>query len=226
MTRSEAIKFVILRSIGNFLVLLTLYGFAATFGPVLYHEAVFQVNKARGIQYTVAQTQDEAREVSKNFGDVLASQREVLIPQDTTFGIVIPKIGANAKIFPNVDPTDEKQFLPILKQGVAHAKGTVFPGMNGNIYLFAHSTDTWWSVGRYNAVFYLLKELSVGDDVVVFFKNKRYDYKVSESLIADPSDVSFLINSQRGPQKLILQTCWPPGTAWKRLFIIATPKNQ
>ncbi|MBI2034310.1 MAG: sortase [Candidatus Levybacteria bacterium] len=226
MTRSEAIKFVILRSIGNFLVLLTLYVFAATFGPVLYHEAVFQVNKARGIQYTVAQTQDEAREVSKNFGDVLASQREVLIPQDTTFGIVIPKIGANAKIFPNVDPTDEKQFLPILKQGVAHAKGTVFPGMDGNIYLFAHSTDTWWSVGRYNAVFYLLKELSVGDDVVVFFKNKRYDYKVSESFIAEPSDVSFLINSQRGPQKLILQTCWPPGTAWKRLFIIATPKNQ
>jgi hypothetical protein len=40
--------------------------------------------------------------------------------------------------------------------GVAHAKGTVFPH-KGNIYLFAHSTDNWWNVGRYNAVFYLLK---------------------------------------------------------------------
>ena len=224
MTQSEAIKFVVLRSIGNFLVLLTLYGFAATFGPVLYHEVVFQVTKAAGIRYTVAQTQDEAKEVSKNFGDVLASQTEVLIPQDTAFGIVIPRIGANAKVFPNVDPTDEKQFLPVLKHGVAHAKGTVFPGMDGNVYLFAHSTDNWWSVGRYNAVFYLLKELSAGDDVVVFFNNKRYNYTVSELMIADPNEVSFLTKSQEGPQRLILQTCWPPGTTWKRLFVVAVPK--
>jgi len=43
--------------------------------------------------------------------------------------------------------------LPILQKGIAHAQGSVFPGMQGNIYLFAHSTDNWWNVGRYNAVF-------------------------------------------------------------------------
>ncbi len=226
MTRSEAIKFVILRSIGNFLVLLTIYGFVATFGPALYHEVVFQVNQARGVRYTVAAPSVQNQEVTRSLGDVLSSHKAtLLVPTDTMFSIVIPKIGANAKVFPNIDPADEKQFLPVLKQGVAHAKGTVFPGMQGNIYLFAHSTDNWWSVGRYNAVFYLLKDLSVGDDVVVFFNNKRYDYTVSESIIADPDDVRLLIKSQGGPQQLILQTCWPPGTAWKRLFVIALPKS-
>lgn len=224
MTKSETIKFLILRSIGNFLVLLTLYGFVATFGPVLYHEVVYQLNKARGVRYTVAQSIPKTQEVSKGFGDILAAQAEVLIPVDTTFGVVIPRIGANAKVFPNVDPTDEKQFLPVLKQGVAHAKGTVFPGMKGNTYLFAHSSDNWWNVGRYNVVFYLLKELSPGDEVVIFFHNKRYNYTVSESFISDPTDVSFLVKSQEGPERLILQTCWPPGTVWKRLFIIAEPK--
>src|SRR5438132_1027411 len=87
----------------------------------------------------------------------------------------------SGKIYPNVDPANPDAFLPILKQGVAHAKGTVFPGMQGNIYLFAHSADNWWDVGRYNAVFYLLKDLQKGDEVVIFFENVRYEYVVTET---------------------------------------------
>jgi len=26
-------------------------------------------------------------------------------------------------------------------------------------------------------------------------------------------------------ERVILQTCWPPGTAWKRLLVFATPKK-
>ncbi|MCL5432816.1 MAG: sortase, partial [Patescibacteria group bacterium] len=121
--------------------------------------------------------------------------------------------------------SNEKEFLEILQKGVAHAKGTVFPGDLGNIYLFAHSTDNFWDVGRYNAVFYLLKDLAKGDDVVVFFQDRRHNYVVSETIIADPQDVSYLVNGQEtGEEKLILQTCWPPGTTWKRLIVIARPK--
>jgi LPXTG-site transpeptidase (sortase) family protein len=138
---------------------------------------------------------------------------------------VIPKIGATSKVIANVDPSSEKLFLPFLKEGVAHAQGSVFPGMKGNIYLFAHSTDNFWDVGRYNAVFYLLKDLNKGDEVIVFFNNVRHNYVVYDTKVVSASEVSYLVDSQKAEKEtLILQTCWPPGTTWKRLLVFARPK--
>ena len=241
MTRREAIKFIVIRSIGNFLVLFAIYGVVATFGPALYFEIQYQVIKARGITYTVetpkqaavaqtlplTDTQNTAPRTGPGFSSVLAgSTEQVLVPPDTNFSVVIPKIGATAKVYPNVDPNDPQIYLPILLKGVAQAKGTVFPGLPGTVYLFAHSTDNWWDVGRYNAVFYLLKDLKPGDDIIVFFEGKRYDYIVDHSVIGDASDVSYIINSHATPQQLVLQTCWPPGTSWKRIFVVAYPKQS
>ena len=51
---------------------------------------------------------------------------------------------------------NKNEFLPVLRKGIAHAKGTALPNeTNGNVYLFAHSTDSLLNVGRYNAVFTL-----------------------------------------------------------------------
>lgn len=235
MTKREMTKFLALRTVGNFLVLFSLYGVVATFGPALYYEASFRLIQARGVKYTVsaatpAQTTAEPKQpkeaVQPGFGAVLAgSTQQTLTPPDPNFSLIIPKLGATAKIFPNVDATKEEEFLPVLQQGIAHAKGTVFPGMQGNIYLFAHSTDNWWNVGRYNAVFYLLKDLQPGDEVILFFENRRHEYVVKESVIADPTEVSYLTNAQGGEETVIMQTCYPPGTTWKRLFVKAVPKK-
>jgi len=233
MTRNEKLKFLLVRSLGNFLLLLSIYGAGATFGPALFLEVQFQIAKARGIEYPIAKPspifspeQPEQQPVIPGFGDIIAGAKEqVLIPPDPHFSLVIPKIGAATKVWPNVDSLDEKDFLPKLQSGVAHAKGTVFPGMQGNIYLFAHSTDNFWNVGRYNAIFYLLKELKPGDPISVYFEDRRYNYVVDHSVVKDPSDVDLLVKSQEpGKEQLILQTCWPPGTTWKRLFVIASPQ--
>lgn len=243
MTTREKVNFIIMRTLGNFLLFFSLYGVAATFGPALYFEGQYRIAQARGIEYTVSDPIAKVEEVeptgqpaitpaptiipdSPGFGAVLAGEQEqILVPPDTQFSIVIPKIGATSKVHPNVDPLDENEFLPRLQTGVAHAKGTVFPGMHGNTYLFAHSTDNFWNVGRYNAVFYLIKELKPGDEIIVFFEDRRYNYKVERTEIKDASDVELLTQSQRpGKEQLILQTCWPPGTTWKRLFVIATPQ--
>src|SRR3989344_7600438 len=164
MQKKEVIKFLIFRSVGNFLILFALYGVIATFGPALYYEASFRISQIRGIKYTVAAESEtsplgELLKKQRNQGGGLASvltgpKEQILRPIDTEFNILIPKIGANAKVFPNIDPSDENAFLPVLREGVAHYRGTVFPGMAGNIYLFAHSTDNFWDVGRYNAIFY------------------------------------------------------------------------
>lgn len=240
MTKAEITRFLILRSIGNFLVLFALYGVIATFGPALYFETQYHYDQLRNIHYQIAinlpiptvhpsQNAEEANSTpipTPAFSKLTNSQNvKILIPKSTEFGIVIPKIGANAPVFANVDATNENEFLPILKKGVAHAKGSVFPGMKGNIYLFAHSTDNFWDVGRYNAVFYLLKDMSIGDQIVIFFQNKRYNYTVINTKIVDPTDVSDLVNAQNSAsQRLILQTCWPPGTTWKRLLVTAAPQ--
>ena len=239
MTRGEIIRFLILRSIGNFLVLFAIFGVLATFGPALYYEVSFKIVQARGIKYTVSDTQTSplgeilkkqkknviSEGLSGGFAQVLAGPKEqILIPKDTDFSILIPRLGTSTKVFPNVDPSNQNEFLPILQQGVAHAKGTVFPGMQGNIYFFAHSTDNFWDVGRYNAVFYLLKDLKPGDDIIVFFENQRHNYVVTESKIVDPQDVSFITQAKTGKEQVILQTCWPPGTTWKRLLVFAKPK--
>lgn len=235
MSRNEKIRFLIFRSLGNFLLLISLYGVVATFGPVITQEVRVRVEKAKGVKYVVKAkdqlTSIDTPKVQLNtpgaLSALLTTQKEyILIPQDPLFSILIPKIGASAAVIPNVDPNDEQAFRRALQYGVAHARGTVFPGLNGNTYLFAHSTDSWWNVGRYNAVFYLLKDLEKGDDVIVFFENRRYNYKVTEKYIADPSDVSLLVNNRGYEQKLILQTCWPPGTTWKRLFVIAKPSSS
>lgn len=224
MTRHEAVKFVVIRTTGNFLLFMSLYGVVMTFGPALTQEAKFQIAKFRGVNYEIATDVAPKQGTSNTFGEVLAgSTEQVLVPEDPNFSVVIPKIGASARVFANIDPNNESEFLEKLTEGVAHAKGTVFPGMKGTTYLFAHSTDNWWNVGRYNAVFYLLKELSVGDEVAVFFEGKRYNYEVTDSIITDAEDTDLLVNSRGEEEKLVLQTCWPPGTTWKRLFVVAKP---
>jgi hypothetical protein len=53
MTFAEGMKFVTLRTLGNFLVLLSLYGVGATFGPALYYEVQFHVMQVRGVHFTI-----------------------------------------------------------------------------------------------------------------------------------------------------------------------------
>lgn len=242
MSRSEIIRYLVLRSIGNFLLLFAIFGVLATFGPALYYEVSFRVDQYRGVTYTVEDPstvknptsplgrllEKEGKrpsQASSAFGALLnGKKQQIIVPKDTSFTIVIPKINANANVIPNVDPTNEDEFLEALSHGIAHAKGSVFPGQKGNTYVFAHSTDNWWNVGRYNAIFYLLKDLSIGDKVIVYFQNIRYNYTVTDTKIVDPTDVSYLVDAQKAPEEtLIMQTCWPPGTTWKRLLVFAKP---
>lgn len=234
----EIIKFLILRTLGNFLILFTIFGITATFGPALYFEGRYQLTKALNVKYSASSqeevTPSEFSKILANgrkiktqpdlFNEVLGGKREeILYPQDPSFSVIIPKIGANEKITPNVDPDNEQEYLEVLSHSIAHAKGTAFPGIDGTTYLFAHSTDNFWDVGRYNAVFYLLNKMENGDDVVLFFGGKRYNYKVYDTKIVDSSDTHFIDGALGQGERVILQTCWPPGTAWKRLLIFAKP---
>lgn len=236
--RYDIVKYLIIRTISNFLILLTLFGLVFTFGPALYYEIEYRAGKIFGVEY-VLEEDLSARELSgfgriledleRNpggrenvFGAIVAGKRkQIILPKDAQFSVVIPKIGANSNVVANVDPSNEDEYLRALGKGVAHAKGTSFPGLGGTTYLFAHSADNFWNVGQYNAVFYLINKLVPGDEINIFFQETRYKYLVDRTEIVDPNQVEF-ITSQRGQgEELILQTCYPPGTTWKRLLVFA-----
>jgi len=196
----------LLKKGGNFFLAISLIGLIFTLGPLLKSEISYQLKKGVKRSY---------------FGELLKkspSSLSVSAP-DPYFSLVIPKIEARAKILPNIDASKPKEYLSVLKRGVAHAKGTVFPGMKGTIFLFAHSTDSPWNIIRYNAVFYLLRELEVGDEIIIFFLGKRFNYKVVEKKIVEPHYTEFF--GQKEEEVLVLQTCWPPGTTQKALLIFA-----
>jgi LPXTG-site transpeptidase (sortase) family protein len=139
------------------------------------------------------------------------------------FSIKIPKIGAFAKVETNVSPFDKKEYLPILEQDlVAHAKNTSLPGQKDRtMYLFAHSTSQGVQMVRKNSVFYLLGELMENDPIFINYNGKVYGYRVYSQKIVDANEIEYLNYQENGKEILILQTCWPLGTDWKRLLIFA-----
>ena len=214
-------KVLLVRTIGNFLVLGSIVAMVFTFWPVVSAFGKNAYDKAKGKKYEAA----AAVSATQSFGSLLGKpdpNLKVLVPKDPNFSIIVEKIGADAPVIANVDASNKEIYMAALKRGVAHALGTSFPGQAGVTYLFAHSTDTIFNVPRFNAVFYLLKDLKPQDRIVIFFSGKRYDYLVTESKITEPEDVSyFTLKTQE--QILVLQTCYPPGTTWKRLLVIAKP---
>ena len=165
--------------------------------------------------------------VTGGFADLSANQESLIVPVSSEFGLIIPKIFANVAVTPDVNPADPKIYQDVLRQagGVAHAAGSALPDEDGTIYIFGHSTDADINVARYNAVFYLLRKLEPGDLIQVYFQGQEYRYQVIAKKTVDPTDIAD-ITSVTGQRRLVLQTCWPPGTTWKRLLIIAEPETS
>lgn len=148
-----------------------------------------------------------------------------LQPVDYSFAVIVPKLGINSRVIENVDPADETAYRSALKLGAAHAKGSYVPGDNGRTYIFAHSTDYAWNMTRFNAIFYLLRELETDDVVYIVYDGTVFPYRVTDKKIVDPGD-TFYLKPKSGEEELLLQTCWPPGTALKRLLIFAKPDPE
>jgi sortase A len=141
-------------------------------------------------------------------------------PIDKDFGIVIPKIGANAKVIPQVDPYDSRIYQVALTKGVAHAKGTALPNQIGNMFIFSHSSVNLLDASRYNSVFFLLSKLKKNDEIDIYYKGAKYKYQVEDLKTVEAKDVSYLSPNSE-VQTLTLMTCWPPGTTLKRLVVIS-----
>jgi len=199
--------------IGSTIILIALLGIVLTFGPAAGYEVKYDTTVAVNKILTASPIKTPL-------------PPKQITPPNMDFSIVIQKIEASAPIVDNVDPFDENAFRFALRRGVAHAKDTAYPGQTGNIYLFAHSTDAFYNVGRYNAVFYLIGKLQNGDEIKIYYKNKEYKYIVYNKLVVNPDALGYLKTIQAGVSTLTLQTCYPPGTTLQRLVVLAIERKS
>ena len=109
-----------------------------------------------------------------------------------------------------------------LANGVAHHPETSLPwsaSAQRNVFLAGHRMGyrgTWSRM-----IFYNLDQIRNGDRVVITDRAGRsYEYQVSETFLADPTEV-WVMGQLQGRDMVTLQTCTPIPTFEKRLIIRA-----
>lgn len=137
------------------------------------------------------------------------------------FHLIIPVLNTNAPVIADVDGTNKDTYFKALQGGVAHYKNTSKPGEGSNIFIFGHSSYYAWDPGKYKDIFKNLEDIKVGDEIDVWNNKKEYKYKVTETKVVEPTDVSVLKPTKT--EQVTLMTCYPPNTTEKRLIVIAKP---
>ena len=139
--------------------------------------------------------------------------------------IVIPKIGKN---IPLLDVKDRQVdwvvelnniFMEELENGVVRYPGSAKPWELWNAFIFGHSSNFPWLDGDYKDVFALLHKLEAWDEVIVFYWQRKYTYRMKEKEVIRPGDVDIL-KRDKGISELTLMTCWPVGTTLNRMILI------
>lgn len=121
--------------------------------------------------------------------------------------LVIPQMGLDAVI-------NEGRYASTLQKGLWHRPLTSTPDKGGNTVIVGHRFTY-----RGPAIFYHLDKLKANDKFAVLWGGKRYDYKVREVKIVEPTAVQ-IENNTKDPI-LTLYTCTPMWTAKQRLVIVS-----
>lgn len=99
-----------------------------------------------------------------------------------------------------------------LRRAAGHIEYTPLPGSRGNIGIAGHRDTT----------FRALRDVKVGDPLMLTTADRTYEYRVSRTWIVEPTDVDVLDPTERAA--LTLVTCYPfsfIGSAPKRYIVRA-----
>ncbi len=209
------VRFAIL----SFVVFLIIFNF-----QVIYSQILFLITPKTASTTTQTQT---STPVVQNTSSTPAPA-EVVGPEDV---LIIPKIGVRAPLI-FINTLSEPEMLKALQNGVVHYAGTAYPGENGNAVFFGHSSNDWWEPGNFKFVFVLLERLVPGDTYEIHYQSHKYVYRVTNTKVVAPTDLSVLTQTNTPTSTLI--TCTPPGTSWRRFVVSAdqiepaptTPSSQ
>jgi LPXTG-site transpeptidase (sortase) family protein len=137
--------------------------------------------------------------------------------------LVIDSIGVRTPIVFDI-PDDNDLIYKNLESGVVHYSNTAKPGLTGAAIILGHSSAFPWYKGKYGAVFALLSKLNVGDRFYVQYEDGRtFVYEMKQSIIFNPlANDQRLVDLESAPgSTLILISCYPVGTNYKRIAVQA-----
>lgn len=162
--------------------------------------------------YTVA-----TRPTGSNSGGT--SGQATVTGSKKAFAISVPRLGINdLTITHPTDALSSAGMLSVLKNGVGHLFS--YPGGNGKIMIYGHSSDYAWNASPYSEIFARINKLKAGDLVYVTFNGRLHTYEVTHQQTIDPNDVRPFTGQG---EELILFTCWPVGSIKSRLIVHAKP---
>lgn len=151
-------------------------------------------------------------------GEVTDEVPEEEIGEQNT--LTIPSLSIKAPLV-YITEKGEAAYQDGLQRGVVHYPGTAEVGQPGNAYFFGHSSDLPWAKGEYKTVFALLPNIALGDLVeVTDAEGHIFTYKITETKIVRPDDLSVLDQGNNERSIISIQTSYPVGTALKRFIAI------
>lgn len=221
LPKFQPISFNLTRVLASILLVVSLVGLSINVIPLIAGE----INLRTKPKNTVVMPKNTPNPVVIPPTTPIAEPDEVI----DEFKVSIPKLNLEAIAIVNVDPSNPYEYNRVLaREGIAHAKGSYLPGQTGGpVVLFAHSTDTVENILQFNAKFFGLKDMEIGDEIILTVKDKQslrpdglkvYHYKITSKKVVEPYDISSI---QSTKDDLVLSTCWPPGTNWQRLLVFA-----
>jgi sortase A len=125
--------------------------------------------------------------------------------------IKVPAVGISASILPNVLEED-------LALGAGHYPSTGVPGEGVTVGLAGHDV-TIVPKAAGDHVFNKLTAAKRGEMIYISWGGKQFAYKITGQKVVSPTDTSILENV--GHERLVMTTCFPPGSAAHRLITFA-----
>lgn len=184
-----------------------------TIGILLMVVGITIICLASYTKYSAYTREKEARQrfekqlanLDKDLPENTVKDKEIELNKEdeNSLGIMlIPKINVKVLI---VEGTE----VETLKYYVGHFKDTVLPGENGNFAVAGHRNYI------YNEMFRDLHMLDGGDEIIVRTKKDEFKYKVVNSKVVEPTEISVL-NQTKEPT-ITLITCTNSG---KQRYVI------
>lgn len=155
-------------------------------------------------------------------GTVSAEKEKLLPLTDDDFYLSIPTLDVSAPVVLEKS-TDQNKIFDRLEEGVVHYGSSPLPGQKGASIILGHSSAYPWYKGKYGSVFALLGRLKTGDVIKIQNGDKILNYKVSQSLVFYPFSKDKRLEQLEKSDKssIILVSCWPVGTNYRRIAIRA-----
>lgn len=139
--------------------------------------------------------------------------------------VIIPKIWKNIPLIDIKNRTIqwEKElnniFMDELEKWIVRYPGSAKPWEDWTSFIFWHSSNFPWIKWEYNDVFSLLDNVEYNDEIIVYYWQKKYVYKIREKKVITPGDVSVLERNKKRSE-ITIMTCWPIGTTLNRLIVV------